>query len=132
VPTLGFLALDWITDNLARPELDDYEPLVPTREQAEFILRFYELDPVTGKRKVRRGVLSRSRGWGKSPITAAIACLEALGPVVPDGWDADGQPVGMPWSEIRRPLVEIAAVSASRRWTRTRGRRCWTCCRAGR
>jgi hypothetical protein len=47
----------------------------------------------------------------KSPITAALACLEALGPVVPAGWDADGKPVGMPWSRIRKPLVEIAAVS---------------------
>lgn len=64
VPTLGWGVLDWITDNLARPELDAYEPLIPTREQADFILRFYELDPLTGKRKVRRGVISRPRGWG--------------------------------------------------------------------
>jgi hypothetical protein len=37
--------------------------------------------------------------------------VEGLAPVVPNGWDADGQPVGMPWAEIRKPLVEIAAVS---------------------
>jgi hypothetical protein len=48
---------------------------------------------------------------GKSPLLAAMACAEALGPVVPDGWDADGQPVGKPWSEVRTPLVHIAAVS---------------------
>lgn len=111
IPTLGYLCLDWMTTYLAQPEVDGYRPFIPTREQAEFVLRFYEIDPATGKRKVRRGVISRPRGWGKSPFTAALAALEALGPTVPDGWDDLGQPVGMPWSEIRRPLVEIAAVS---------------------
>jgi hypothetical protein len=110
-PTLGWVALDWMTAYLARPELQEYEPLILTREQAEFVLHFYELDPVTCKRIIQRGVLSRPRGWGKSPITAAIACLEALGPVVPAGWDANGKPVGKPWSTIRKPLVELAAVS---------------------
>lgn len=119
VPTLGYECLDWLTENLARPELDGYEPFVPTREQAEFVLRFYELDPVTGKRKIRRGVISRPRGWGKSPFTAALACLEGLGPVVPAGWDAHGRPVGEPWARTRRPLVEIAAVSESQVDTNT-------------
>ncbi|MEU9470431.1 terminase [Streptomyces avermitilis] len=96
---------------LAAPDRPDYEPFVPTREQAEFILRFYELHPGTGKRRIRRGVLSRPRGWGKSPLLAAIACAEALGPVVPDGWDANGEPVGMGWERIRTPLVQVAAVS---------------------
>lgn len=48
---------------------------------------------------------------GKSPLLAAIAALEALGDVLPDGWDSDGQPVGRPWSTQRTPLVHIAAVS---------------------
>jgi len=110
-PTLGWLALDWMTAYLARPETQEYEPLILTKEQAQFVLRFYELDPITCKRIIQRGVLSRPRGWGKSPITAALACLEGLGPTVPAGWDADGRPVGKPWSAIRKPLVEIAAVS---------------------
>jgi hypothetical protein len=111
LPTLGFEVLDWITAMLAAPDKLEYEPFVPTREQAEFILRFYELDPVTGKRIIRRGVISRPRGWGKSPFLSAIACAEALGPVVPDGWDAAGQPVGKPWALVRTPLVQVAAVS---------------------
>lgn len=110
-PTLGFYALDWISENLAAPDREDYEPLVLTREQAEFALAFYELDPITGRRIIRRGVLSRSRGWGKSPIVSAFAILEGLGEVVFDGWDANGQPVGKPWSRIRTPLVQIAAAS---------------------
>jgi hypothetical protein len=111
LPTLGYLVLDWILEMLAAPDRPDYEPFVPTREQAEFILRFYELHPGTGKRRIRRGVLSRPRGWGKSPLLAAIACAEALGPVVPAGWDASGEPVGMGWERIRTPLVQVAAVS---------------------
>lgn len=111
LPTLGYVVLDWILEMLAAPDRPEYEPFVPTREQAEFILRFYELHPGTGKRRIRRGVLSRPRGWGKSPLLAAIACAEALGPVVPAGWDANGEPVGMSWDRIRTPLVQVAAVS---------------------
>jgi hypothetical protein len=110
-PTLGYLAADWMSALLSRPESQEYEPLVLTREQVEFLLRFYELDPWTGARLIRRGVISRPRGWGKSPFTAALAALEALGPVLFAGWDAAGRPVGRPWSDLRRPLVEIAAVS---------------------
>jgi len=111
MPTLGWLVLDWIIEYLAAPDRPDYEPFIPTQEQAEFILRYYELHPGTGKRRVRRGVLSRPRGWGKSPLLAAMACAEALGPVVPAGWDANGDPVGRPWADIRTPLVQVAAVS---------------------
>ncbi|WP_405944746.1 terminase [Streptomyces sp. NBC_00932] len=96
---------------LATPDRSEYEPLVLTREQAAFVLNFYALNPKTGRRKYRRGVLSRSKGWGKSPILAAIACAEALAPVVPDGWDAEGEPVGKPWASVRTPWVQLAAVS---------------------
>jgi hypothetical protein len=110
-PTLGWLAIQWMHAYLARPDTPEYAPLVLTREQAEFFLRFYELDPVTGRRKQQRGVISRGRGWGKSPIGGGAAAFEALGPAHPDGWDANGRPVGKPWSDFRKPLVEIAAVS---------------------
>lgn len=111
VPTLGFEVIDWISEMLAAPDRGDYEPFVLYPEQEDFVLRFYEINPRTGKRRFRRGVISRPRGWGKSPFLGALAIAEALGPVVPDGWDADGQPVGKPWSEVRTPLVQIAAVS---------------------
>lgn len=42
---------------------------------------------------------------------ASIAIVEALADCLPDGWDADGQPVGRPWSTVRTPLVHIAAIS---------------------
>lgn len=118
-PTLGHQVIDWAYDNLASPDASEYTPLDFTREQAEFILRFYEIDPTTGRRLVRRGVLSRPRGWGKSPFAAAICIIEALADVVPDGWDADGRPVGKPWHLVRTPLVQIAAVSDDQVMTNT-------------
>jgi hypothetical protein len=111
IPTLGYEVLDWITEMLAAPDHADYVPFVPFREQEDFILAWYQLDPETGRRKFNRGVLGRPRGWGKSPLLAALACAEALGPVVFDGWDADGQPVGKPWALVPTPVVQLAAVS---------------------
>lgn len=110
-PTLGYYVLDWMIENLAQPGRDDGEPFVPSQEQAEFLCDYYELHPVTGKRIVHRGLLSRPRGWGKSPFVGAIALAEACADVVPDGFDAYGEPVGRPWHSIRTPLVRIAAVT---------------------
>ncbi len=111
LPTLGWYVLDWMIEHLAQPGLDEYAPFTPTMEQAEFLCRYYELHPYTGKRLIRRGVLSRSRGWGKSPFLSAIALAEACADVVADGFDAYGEPVGRPWSSIRTPLIQLAAVS---------------------
>ncbi|NEW49345.1 hypothetical protein GV792_04715 [Nocardia cyriacigeorgica] len=111
VPTLGYQAIDWMVENLAAPAKGEYEPFTPYLEQEDFILRWYEIDPTTGRFLRHRGLLGRPRGWGKSPLLAALAAFEALGDCLPDGWDADGQPVGRPWSTIRTPLVHIAAVS---------------------
>lgn len=111
LPTLGYEVIDWISAYLLAPDRAQAEPFILYPEQARFVLRFYELDPETGERLVRRGVFSRSRGHGKSPFLAAICCAEALGPVVPDGWDSNGQPVGKPWVEVRTPLVQVAAVA---------------------
>lgn len=110
-PTLGWYVLDWITAMLAPPDPVADGPFRLYVEQEDFVLRWYELHPITGKRLRQRGVISRPRGWGKSPLLGCLAIVEALADVVPDGWDADGQPVGKPWSAVRTPLVQVAAVS---------------------
>lgn len=110
-PTLGYDVADWMTAFLLRPDVDDVESFVPTQEQLDFLVRFYELDPATGRRVKSRGVLSRPRGWGKSPFVAAMCAVEAMGPVLCDGWDAEGQPVGVPWSTRRTPIVQVAATT---------------------
>ncbi|MFJ9979690.1 terminase [Streptomyces cyaneofuscatus] len=112
-PTLGWYVLDWMIQNLAQPgrDEDDPQPFLPTQEQADFLCGYYELDPVSGRRLIRRGLLSRPRGWGKSPFVGAIALAEACADVVADGFDAYGEPVGRPWHSLRTPLVRIAAVT---------------------
>lgn len=110
-PTLGYDVADWMTQFLLAPDTDELVPFVPTQEQIDFLVAFYEIDPDTRRRVRTRGVLSRPRGWGKSPIVAAISAVEAMGPVLCDGWDAYGQPVGVPWSTRRTPLVQIAAAT---------------------
>lgn len=111
VPTLGYYAIDWAAELLNSPDDPDGAPLVFTREQEDFLLRWYAINPVTGRFKYHRGLIGRPRGWGKSPLLGAIAIIEGLADIVPAGWDADGRPVGQPWSAIRTPLVHIAAVS---------------------
>ena len=123
-PTLGWLVLDWIEEHLVVPDGPSAgEPLTFTREQAEFILKLYEVDPrfegppITGRslsnaRLIRRAVLSRPKGWGKSPLVAGLCLVEGLAPVVMDGWDADGQPVGREWHSLGfKPKVQIVAMS---------------------
>ncbi len=113
VPTLGFIFLDWCYANLVVPDGPRAgEPMDMTPDQAQFWLNFYALHPVTGKRIIRRAVLSRAKGYGKSPGMAAYSAFEAIGPAVPAGWDADGEPVGAPWREFGfKPKVQIIGVS---------------------
>lgn len=110
-PTLGYEVLEWMSDMLAMPDRADYEPFILTPEQANFILNYYRINPLTGKRIYRRAVWSRPKGSGKSPLMGAIGICEALAPVLFDGWDANGRPVGKPWAEVRTPLVQFAAVN---------------------
>lgn len=113
VPTGGWAVLQWMAQWLIVPDgVLAGQPLVLTPEQAQFVLDFYAIDPHTGLRAVRRAVLSRPKGWGKSPLMAALCVAEALAPVVPDGWDADGEPVLRPWVSLGfKAKVQILGVS---------------------
>ena len=110
IKTLGWEVLAWGSAMLGQPDGEykgqswEYTP-----EQALFILRFYAVDD-EGRFLYRRAVLERVKGWGKSPLVAAICCTECFGPVRFDGWNADGEPVGAP---AYSPLVQIAAISDS-------------------
>lgn len=99
-PSLGYELADvldeWFPD----------EPLID--DQADKLIHWYRLDGTTAERMYRRGQLMGPKGVGKSPEGARWSLLEFSGPVVFDGWDADGEPVGKPWP---KPLVQIAAVS---------------------
>jgi hypothetical protein len=124
LPTLGYQVLDWIAEYLIVPDGPlAGEPLTFTHEQAKFILDFYTVAPgfdgpaiqgaaLCNARRIRRAVLSRAKGWGKSPLVAALCLTEALAEVVPDGWDAAGEPVARAWSTLGfKPKVQVIAVS---------------------
>lgn len=79
-----------------------------TDEQRDRVISYWELDPVSGARVVRRAAIRRPKGAGKSPEGAYCGYAELTQPVVFSHWDADGQPVGM---LHRDPWVQFAAVS---------------------
>lgn len=91
-------------------------PFILSDEQYRFVLQHYRLDPLArADRKrpskaftYRRSMLVRPQKWGKGPLTAALICAESEGPVLFDGWDANGEPVGRPWPT---PWIQIAASS---------------------
>jgi hypothetical protein len=54
-----------------------------------------------------------AKGWGKSPLVAALALADFAGPAIFDGWDANGEPVARPWGtgDDPPPWVQVAANS---------------------
>jgi hypothetical protein len=114
-PTLGWTVGEWIEDFCVIPDGDHAgEPYRLTDEMWTFLAHFYRLRPDArpGQRApafaYRRAQLVRPQKWGKGPFSAAIICAEADGPVLFDGWDSAGEPVGRPWPT---PLIQIAANS---------------------
>jgi hypothetical protein len=109
-PTLGDEVADWIESRCAIPDREFVgDPYLLTDEQLHFLHHFYRLIPGTGEFFYGRGAqLVRPQKWGKGPLSAALICAEAQGPVLFDGWDAAGEPVGKPWST---PLIQVTAIS---------------------
>ena len=106
--TLGWDIATWIEENCAIPDGDHAgEPFTLIWEQLRFLLHFYAVDG-NGKFLYRRALLVRPQKWGKGPLSAAIICAEAAGPVRFDYFNADGYPVGRPWPT---PWIQVAAVS---------------------
>lgn len=107
-PSLGWALLDFCSANFTIPSGPHTgKPLILTDEQASFVVRFYRLDD-RGRFIYRRAAQRRSKGWGKSPEAAALALGEFIGPVRFGGWDARGEPVGIP---VKSPWVQVAACS---------------------
>lgn len=109
--SLGYDVVDWIEAYCCHGPGDvQGKPVTLDDEMAAFVVRAYELNPKTGKRKVDRAVLSRPKGRAKSEVAGFIATAEAFGPVRFDGWTADGQPVGKP---VTSPLIKCLATEES-------------------
>ncbi len=107
-PTLGWQVIDWIETYLCHGPGDvqgelwtsDQPGLAIDDEEALFICWAYRVWPqdhaLAGQRLIHRAIYSRPKGRRKSEIAGALDCAEALGPVRCDGFDAHGEPVGVP------------------------------------
>jgi hypothetical protein len=111
-PTLGYQVADWIESRCAIPDREMIgEPFLLTDEQLRFLLHFYRLDPDTGDfYYVRGGQLTRPQKWGKGPLSAAVICAEAQGPVRFDRWDPEHRD-GVIGKPVATPLIQVTAVS---------------------
>lgn len=69
--------------------------------------QIYALLP-DGTRRYDEVLIGLPKGQGKTPLAAAIACAEFAGPVVFDGWQANGFPLG---TARLSPDIPVAAVS---------------------
>jgi hypothetical protein len=116
-PTLGYVIADWIEDRCAVPDRHVRGTrFVLSDEQLEHLLWEYRLHPDATVDLDRPSapfvyvgsVLVRSQKWGKSPFDAARVCAQGAGPVLFAGWNAQGEPVGMPWPT---PHIQVTAIS---------------------
>lgn len=106
--SLGWDIADWAEAFLSVPGGAMYgRPMILNGWQLRAMADWYAVD-ADGRWLFRRGQIRMAKGTGKSPFAAVVALAELCGPVVFDGWDAHGDPVGRP---REAPLVQIAAVS---------------------
>jgi phage terminase large subunit-like protein len=116
--SLGLQLVDWYEWYLCHGPGDIRgEPIVLDDEFAAFVVKAYELD-ASGRRKVNRAFISRSKGRAKSELAAMIVCGELLGPVRFSHWAArgevsawgyayeEGEPVGR---SVRDPFIRCLA-----------------------
>lgn len=114
-PSLGGQVCAFIEDLLVHGPGDVLgEPVVLPDEARLFLWRAYEVYPrgheQEGRRRFKRVALSRRKGWFKTELLAMVAIAEGdpEGPVRFGGWDANGDPVGVP---VRDPYIPLVATT---------------------
>lgn len=117
--TLGWDVLWWSTKYIRQPDGPTAGgPFRLTGEQVRFILWWYAIDQ-TGRWLYTRGVLRRSKGWGKSPVVAALGLAELCGPVRFEGWAKGGE--RRPWRSERYKPGEPIATATNAAWVQLAG-----------
>ncbi|WP_435173286.1 terminase [Actinacidiphila sp. bgisy145] len=111
-PTLGLQVCDFLEERAVHgPGPLRGKPYVLDPEKRALIYRWYEVypqgHPRAGKRRFKRVGLSVRKGTAKTELAAAVAFAELHpeGPVRADGFDADGDPVGVAVSDPYIPMV---------------------------
>jgi phage terminase large subunit-like protein len=111
-PTLGPQVCDFIESFLVFGPGDlRGEPAKLDPEKRALLYRMYEVYPAdkpwAGRRRFKRCAISLRKGTAKTELAAWIAAVELHpdGPVRCDGFDADGQPVGMGVTDPYIPMV---------------------------
>ncbi|WP_240044708.1 terminase large subunit [Streptomyces alboflavus] len=106
--TLGYQVIRWCSTYIVQPDGDRAgEPWKFTPEQLRFVLWFYAINP-DGTWKYTAATLRRAKGWGKTPLLAALAIVEFLGPCRFSHFDSFGLPVGKP---VPLPVVQVGATA---------------------
>jgi hypothetical protein len=118
VASAGPEILSWTETFLIQPDGDSAGDLWRWRDsQARFVAWWYALDP-EGKYLWRRGQVVLPKGAGKSPMAAAMGCVELAGPVRFLDWDNNGEPVMGPHPS---PDVKLSALSMDQAQDATMG-----------
>jgi hypothetical protein len=121
--TLAWDILTWAEKFIVQPDGENAgDPWQFTDEQIRFLAHFYAVKP-DGKWKYRTASLRRAKGWGKSPILAALSIIEFCGPCRFSHWakfneqcptcggphkTAEKHPIG---KAEHNPWIQIAATS---------------------
>lgn len=123
--SLALQVLTWCSTYIRQPDGPDAGGQWKfTPEQVKFVQQFYGIDE-RGRWHFTRAVLRRAKGWGKTPLVAALALAELCGPVrferwatervrIPIGrsgqdmWIEEGEPIG---KEVAAAWVQLAGVS---------------------
>ena len=117
--TLGWDVLWWTTRYIRQPDGPHAGGAWQfTAEQVRFVLWWYALDP-DGRWRHTRGVLRRSKGWGKSPVVAALALAELCGPVRFHAWAKGGE--RRPWRPEPYKAGEPIATPVNGAWVQLAG-----------
>jgi phage terminase large subunit-like protein len=111
-PTLGPLVWRWISENLCYGPGDLIgKPIQMDEEWFAILCRLYQVWPQghewAGRRRFKRGAISRRKGRAKTELAAWLAAAELhpRAPVRCVGWYANGQPKGGPVTDPYIPLV---------------------------
>lgn len=90
--TLGWQVAHWIETLLCHGPGDvEGETIVLDADYLAATARAYAVNTQSGRRLIRRYILSRPKGRAKSEFAGFLACAEGLGPVVFDHWAVKGE-----------------------------------------